>query len=123
MDDMLSTIQSHSTLQQSLLALSSSQIFPSRAYFRLKMSLSGALSTKFESSSRVLAAPRSASGKFGHILFDRPGKSGQGIRLTAAPGTPILSGGESTPSGYNLPKMTLKITVSSLSIVISYPVI
>ncbi|KAH6918342.1 hypothetical protein BKA70DRAFT_1416343 [Coprinopsis sp. MPI-PUGE-AT-0042] len=74
------------------------------------MSLSNAIPIKFESASRVLATPRAASGRFGSILFDRPGKSGQGIRLTAAPGTPILSGGEATPSGYTLPKMTLKMT-------------
>jgi hypothetical protein len=78
------------------------------------MSLSGAVPIKFESASRVLATPKCAPGKFGSILFDRPGKAGQGIRLTAAPGTPIVSGTEATPSGYNLPKMTLKMTVSTV---------
>ena len=76
------------------------------------MSLSAAVPSKFESASRILATAKPSVGKFGAIGFDRPGKSGQGIRMSAAPSTPIVHGGDAAPANYTMSKMTLKMGVS-----------
>ena len=79
------------------------------------MSLTSSPPPKFDSPARTTLIPRPSTSRFPPIAFDRPGKSNQGIRLTAPSHTPISSPNDVVPNPtakYPHPKMVLKIAVS-----------